>query len=502
MKRNLLTIHAPEDSDYNQQLQRHLSSLEEEGLITRWDVGMVLPGMDLQQAVEQKLKDTQVVIVLLSADFVASDNCELLEQQIFSLQAKYKYTIVPVLLRPCLYGERYKHYNLLPDKDQAVTSNNWSNTDEALAKVAASIAQTVRDIIDGKSWVPPKAPSRMQKVLKKYTWLILGAIYFCFAAWGIKALLNPKKNLPAKLDLQVSDLRFTFLGTKEGKLFADIPSLTEVQVNNFEDVVLPVSSVKLLEEDSFYQPATGRLTIKPKPDQSIPALYLFEAKPIEWIIPNGNKLWLSQKPERPFYLESTGAPITGKFLYQDSLELLTENSEVWEDQQKLLWDQDIEAVAKSEGGAVFFKASAKNAGFFLNQGETNLSEKSIVIDSLNLTIPSNNEAAPFKSTLLSGSIEISGRPPILLEENSIPLIFPKLKQPGLIHQLTVRPDAIDLSLEGQFVSIYQMTENGELVNLHPPLIAWLWAHHKLRFFLYSLLIVLPLLIGVVVWRRS
>ena len=74
--------------------------------------------------------------------------------------------------------------------------------------------------------------------------------------------------------------------------------------------------------------------------------------------------------ERPFYLESTGAPVTGKFLYQDSLELLTENSQVSQAAEgtiRQLFATSIEANAIH--GSDSHENAAIESGFFFSELE-------------------------------------------------------------------------------------------------------------------------------------
>ena len=90
------------DSGFKEQLVRHLAPLQREGLIDLWHDGMLRPGEHLDPAVQAALAASDVVILLVSADFIASAYCY--EQEMlraFARQRDGTARVIPIILRPC-----------------------------------------------------------------------------------------------------------------------------------------------------------------------------------------------------------------------------------------------------------------------------------------------------------------------------------------------------------------------------------------------------------------
>lgn len=61
------------DGDWLKRLQVHLKPLERAGSIEWWDDTKILPGMVWRDEIEKALAAAQIGVLLVSADFVASD---------------------------------------------------------------------------------------------------------------------------------------------------------------------------------------------------------------------------------------------------------------------------------------------------------------------------------------------------------------------------------------------------------------------------------------------
>ena len=61
------------DAEWLERLQVHLKPLEREGLIERWDDTRLQPGMVWREEIRQALTTARVAVLLISADFLASD---------------------------------------------------------------------------------------------------------------------------------------------------------------------------------------------------------------------------------------------------------------------------------------------------------------------------------------------------------------------------------------------------------------------------------------------
>src|SRR5579859_6187567 len=69
----LFYSYSHKDGALRDQLETHLSQLRREGLIVTWHDQQILAGSDRTQAIDQAIRSAQVILLLISADFLASD---------------------------------------------------------------------------------------------------------------------------------------------------------------------------------------------------------------------------------------------------------------------------------------------------------------------------------------------------------------------------------------------------------------------------------------------
>ncbi len=117
--------------------------LEREGIIQPWHLGKMIPGEEWEQKTRRQVELAQIILLLVSPDFMASESCY--EQQLqwaMQRQNKGKARIVPVLLRPVDWKNApFGKMQVLPSNDQPVTT--WKNTDQAFLKVVEGLRQVM-----------------------------------------------------------------------------------------------------------------------------------------------------------------------------------------------------------------------------------------------------------------------------------------------------------------------------------------------------------------------
>ena len=63
------------DENLRDELEKHLSLLKHEGLISAWHDRKISPGNEFDEEIDKKLLSVQVVLLLISPDFMASGYC-------------------------------------------------------------------------------------------------------------------------------------------------------------------------------------------------------------------------------------------------------------------------------------------------------------------------------------------------------------------------------------------------------------------------------------------
>lgn len=138
------------DTALKEQLVRHLAPLRREGLIDLWHDGMLRPGEHLDPTVQAALAASDVVILLVSADFIASEYCY--EQEMlraFARQRDGSARVISIILRPCQWkgvpignGETLSEFVALPKDGKAVIT--WPDTDTAFDNAVGAIRDMLK----------------------------------------------------------------------------------------------------------------------------------------------------------------------------------------------------------------------------------------------------------------------------------------------------------------------------------------------------------------------
>lgn len=136
---SLFYSYSHEDALLRDELAKFLAPLRHEGRIVEWYDRKIEPGLEWENAISDKLQSADLVLLLISAAFLASDYCfgvemEIAMQRVENGNAK----IAPILLKPCLWKEsRFSELQILPRNARPVTS--WPSQDDAFAEIAAEI---------------------------------------------------------------------------------------------------------------------------------------------------------------------------------------------------------------------------------------------------------------------------------------------------------------------------------------------------------------------------
>lgn len=127
-------------------LVTHLKVLRRQGFIKPWYDRQISPGTDFVQEIDKYLKTAQVILLVISPDFIASDYCYLVEvKQAVKRHRRGEARVIPVLLRP-VYWKKAPFGRLEPLPTNYVPITSWSNRDEAFFAVAEGIRQVAEEL--------------------------------------------------------------------------------------------------------------------------------------------------------------------------------------------------------------------------------------------------------------------------------------------------------------------------------------------------------------------
>jgi hypothetical protein len=138
--------YAHKDETFRNKLETHLSLLRRQGLITAWHDRHILPGTDWAQAIDEHLERASVILLLISADFLASDYCYGREmERALERHKANEARVIPILMRPVDWDRApFAHLQALPTGAKPIAT--WRNRDAAFTDVAAGIRRVIEDL--------------------------------------------------------------------------------------------------------------------------------------------------------------------------------------------------------------------------------------------------------------------------------------------------------------------------------------------------------------------
>lgn len=139
--------YAPEDSVLLKKFEKHLAPLKRSKKITAWYDREIQPGMSREMEIITYLNITDLILLFISPDFIASEFCYTMGMQ-KALKRHQEGTaiVIPIILRPVLWKETpIGDLQILPRNGKPITS--WKNRDEACLEVATDLWEIIKKLL-------------------------------------------------------------------------------------------------------------------------------------------------------------------------------------------------------------------------------------------------------------------------------------------------------------------------------------------------------------------
>lgn len=142
--------YAHEDEKLRDELAKHLKLLQRQGVISAWHDRQIIAGTEWGSEIDENLETAQVILLLVSADFLASDYCYDVElKRAMERHEAKEARVIPIILREVdWHGAPFGKLQALPKNAEPVT--NWQNLDQAFADIARGIRRAVEDLTKKK----------------------------------------------------------------------------------------------------------------------------------------------------------------------------------------------------------------------------------------------------------------------------------------------------------------------------------------------------------------
>jgi predicted ATPase len=156
------------DEKLRDELEKHLSILKRQGVIAGWHDRKIGAGGEWARAIDDALGSASLILLLVSADFLASDYCYDVEMtRAMERHESGEARVIPILLHDCDWSAApFGKLQALPTDAHPVTGRRWKNRAEAFADIARGIREAVAALParqpaprDGAAPIaPPAAP--------------------------------------------------------------------------------------------------------------------------------------------------------------------------------------------------------------------------------------------------------------------------------------------------------------------------------------------------------
>lgn len=133
--------------------------LQRQGLIEVWHDRRMSPGTRLNFEIDRQLNEADVILLLISPDFLASDYCYKIEKsRALARHKNNEARLISVILRPCDWTHtELADFLVVPTDGRAITQ--WPDEDEAFLDVSNQIRRAVeeldlgQDSLDTHLWI-------------------------------------------------------------------------------------------------------------------------------------------------------------------------------------------------------------------------------------------------------------------------------------------------------------------------------------------------------------
>jgi TIR domain len=140
--------YAREDQIFRDRLERHLSNLKRLYRLNNWHERKINPGEIREKVIDAELNRADLIFLLISPDFMASDYCYQKEmQQAIERHKKNEAVVVPILVRRVHWeGAPFSGLEMLPSNGLPIAI--WADHDEAFYDVVIGIKRAIQKLLD------------------------------------------------------------------------------------------------------------------------------------------------------------------------------------------------------------------------------------------------------------------------------------------------------------------------------------------------------------------
>jgi hypothetical protein len=139
----LFISYSHQDEKYKDQLTTHLTVLKRRGIVKEWHDRKLVAGAEWDKSIKQELLDSDIILLLISADFLASNYCYDIEiKKAMERHEQGEAKVIPIIVRPCDWKDLpFSKIQGLPKDAKALST--WTDIDEGYLNIIEGIKTSI-----------------------------------------------------------------------------------------------------------------------------------------------------------------------------------------------------------------------------------------------------------------------------------------------------------------------------------------------------------------------
>lgn len=144
----LFYSYSQKDESYRDDLEKALAMLKRFDDLQEWHFRKILPGQEIDSEIDKELENSDIILLLVSIDFLASSYCYDIEvKKAMEMHDNGQAVVIPVILRECDWkhvSSPFKKLEGLPKNGKPI--KQWEDVDAAFNDITQRLKATIQDI--------------------------------------------------------------------------------------------------------------------------------------------------------------------------------------------------------------------------------------------------------------------------------------------------------------------------------------------------------------------
>nr|WP_113868867.1 toll/interleukin-1 receptor domain-containing protein [Brenneria salicis]NMN93046.1 TIR domain-containing protein [Brenneria salicis ATCC 15712 = DSM 30166]RBP58909.1 TIR domain-containing protein [Brenneria salicis ATCC 15712 = DSM 30166]RLM29400.1 molecular chaperone Tir [Brenneria salicis ATCC 15712 = DSM 30166] len=143
---SLVFSYSHADEALRNELEKHLSPLKRTGKITTWHDRRITPGQEFERQIDKYFAEADIILLLISSDFIASDYCYQVEMSnALERHKRGEAVVIPVILRECAWHS-LPFGGILAATIDGKPITKFASHDEGFVQVVGAVTRAITNM--------------------------------------------------------------------------------------------------------------------------------------------------------------------------------------------------------------------------------------------------------------------------------------------------------------------------------------------------------------------